>query len=331
MSADRAAFKTGVDALNDLRVSVHDSDADQQIASFLGRLLWELDPGQSRPLVLVAIGTDRLTGDSLGPLVGSRAQALAPEMPVYGTLEEPVHAVNLADTIKEINQVYMAPLVVAVDACLGQAHNVGTVSVGRGALCPGTGVHKDLPPVGEIFISGVVNVGGFLEFLVLQNTRLCLVMRIAECIASASGNGQYRPGNSNICRQNQLKKKYKRSIRTLDKGGGVRNSYASAGAALCQGGNDLLVGGLAEILVELTHGIKIFGDQQADDLVGIRPEPGEGIRGGDRHRQHQPAWLLPAQRAQGRLNSVARGNTVIHQDHDALPVFWGPGPAPASR
>ena len=171
--------------MQELRVSVHDSNADQQIASFLGRLLRELDPEQSRPLVLVAIGTDRLTGDSLGPLVGSRARELAPGIPIYGTLEEPVHAVNLADTIKEINRVYLEPLVVAVDACLGQARNVGTVSVGRGALCPGTGVHKDLPPVGEVFISGVVNVGGFLEFMVLQNTRLCLVMQIADCIARA--------------------------------------------------------------------------------------------------------------------------------------------------
>jgi C4-dicarboxylate transporter len=31
----------------------------------------------------------------------------------------------------------------------------------------------------------VVNVGGFLEFLVLQNTRLCLVMQLADCIARA--------------------------------------------------------------------------------------------------------------------------------------------------
>lgn len=168
-----------------LRVSVQDSAAAQRIASFLARLLQEIDPGQSRPVVLVSIGSDRLTGDSLGPLVGSRARELAPGLSIYGTLERPVHAINLGDTIEEIGQAYRDPLVVAVDACLGQARNVGTVSIGRGALYPGAGVHKDLPPVGEVFISGVVNVGGFLEFLVLQNTRLCLVMQIADCIARA--------------------------------------------------------------------------------------------------------------------------------------------------
>lgn len=190
MIINRGDFNNASDAvsggeLQELRVSVQDSAAAQRIASFLARLLQEIDPGQSRPLVLVAVGTDRLTGDSLGPLVGSRARELAPGLPIYGTLEEPVHAINLADKMQEINQTYREPLVVAVDACLGQAQNVGTVSIGRGALYPGTGVHKDLPPVGEVFISGVVNVGGFLEFLVLQNTRLCLVMQIADCIARA--------------------------------------------------------------------------------------------------------------------------------------------------
>ena len=67
---------TDIDAgegLQELRVSVQDSAAAQQMASYLSRLLLEIDPDQSRPLVLVSIGTDRLTGDSLGPLVGSRA------------------------------------------------------------------------------------------------------------------------------------------------------------------------------------------------------------------------------------------------------------------
>jgi hypothetical protein len=31
----------------------------------------------------------------------------------------------------------------------------------------------------------VVNIGGYLEYLVLQNTRLGLVMKMADCIARA--------------------------------------------------------------------------------------------------------------------------------------------------
>ena len=33
-------------------------------------------------------------------------------------------------------------------------------------------------------IIGIVNVGGFMEYLVLQNTRLSLVMRMADVIST---------------------------------------------------------------------------------------------------------------------------------------------------
>ncbi|MEW6230356.1 MAG: DUF1256 domain-containing protein, partial [Bacillota bacterium] len=38
-------------------------------------------------------------------------------------------------------------------------------------------------------VTGIVNVGGYMEYLVLQNTRLCLVMRMAEVIATALAAG----------------------------------------------------------------------------------------------------------------------------------------------
>lgn len=138
-------------------------------------------------LVVVCIGTDRSTGDSLGPLVGSRLQTLLANdlCPVYGTLDQPVHAVNLDETLSLLNRLYSKPFIIAVDACLGQLSSVGMVTVGSGPLKPGAGVNKSLPEVGDIHITGIVNVGGFMEYFVLQNTRLSVVMRMAECIAQS--------------------------------------------------------------------------------------------------------------------------------------------------
>ena len=168
------------------RVSVHDRNAAGDLAAFLTGLLGELNPSSFRPVVLLGIGTDRSTGDSLGPLVGSRVNELAPGLlPVFGTLDDPVHAVNLAEKTEAIQNAFPFPLIIAVDASLGQPQNVGAITIGRGHLKPGTGVHKDLPPVGDIFITGVVNIGGYLEYLVLQNTRLGLVMKMADCTARA--------------------------------------------------------------------------------------------------------------------------------------------------
>jgi len=42
-----------------------------------------------------------------------------------------------------------------------------------------------LPPVGDMHITGIVNVGGFMEYFVLQNTRLSLVMKMSHIIAEA--------------------------------------------------------------------------------------------------------------------------------------------------
>lgn len=136
-------------------------------------------------LVLLCIGTDRSTGDSLGPLVGSRVQDQLPsQVAVYGTLDLPVHAVNLEKTITEIKDRFANPFIIAVDACLGRTESIGYISIKPGALRPGTGVNKHLPEVGQMHIIGIVNVGGFMEYLVLQNTRLSLVMRMAEVIST---------------------------------------------------------------------------------------------------------------------------------------------------
>ncbi|MFB5663512.1 spore protease YyaC [Alteribacillus sp. HJP-4] len=138
----------------------------------------------SRDIVIVCIGTDRSTGDSLGPLTGTMLQkARLKRVHVHGTLAAPVHAVNLEETLADIVQKYRNPFLIAVDACLGRLKNVGTISLAEGPVMPGAAMNKKLPPVGDVHITGIVNVSGMMEYFVLQNTRLHMVMTIAECIS----------------------------------------------------------------------------------------------------------------------------------------------------
>lgn len=141
---------------------------------------------KNRPVVLVCIGSDRSTGDSLGPLVGTFIEKHAPEhLHVYGTLAKPVHALNLAETIHLIQTTHYRPLVIAIDACLGRLSSVGHVFFSEGSLAPGAGVQKELPAVGDFNIKAVVNVSGFMEMMILQNTRLHLVYELARLIADS--------------------------------------------------------------------------------------------------------------------------------------------------
>lgn len=138
-----------------------------------------------RSIVFVCIGTDRSTGDSLGPLIGYKIANLKHQgVYVYGNLESPVHAKNLAEIMDCISTHCCEPFVIAIDACLGRMDHVGFISIGEGSIKPGSGVNKELAPVGNMYVTGIVNFGGFMDFLVLQNTRLHIVMKIADLIAT---------------------------------------------------------------------------------------------------------------------------------------------------
>jgi len=137
-----------------------------------------------RPIVVLCIGTDRSTGDSLGPLVGNKLKFLVRnKIHIYGSLECPVHAKNLCETIDEINYSFINPYIIAIDACLGSLQNVGKIIIEEKPLSPGAAMNKDLPKVGDLSITGVVNISGAFEFMVLQNTRLYTVMMLADAIS----------------------------------------------------------------------------------------------------------------------------------------------------
>ncbi|MDI6871649.1 MAG: spore protease YyaC [Bacillota bacterium] len=168
------------------RVHAEDPYARQILSLGLMRFLVDCGYTPDREIVVLCIGTDRSTGDALGPLTGSKLTTRTGRtFAVYGTLEQPVHAANLAENLERIVQLHHDPFVIAIDACLGKTDHVGCISVKSGPLRPGTGVNKNLPPVGQVHVIGVVNVGGFMEYLVLQNTRLALVMKMADIIADS--------------------------------------------------------------------------------------------------------------------------------------------------
>lgn len=137
-----------------------------------------------RPLIFLCIGSDRATGDCLGPLLGHRLHQILRNSPyfVYGTLKEPVHAKNLQETIDKIYHLHENPLIIAIDASLGRSSHVGYYTLGEGPLRPGAGVDKQLPFVGDYYITGIVNISGLLDQMLLQTTRLHTVMSLSDQI-----------------------------------------------------------------------------------------------------------------------------------------------------
>ena len=172
------------------KIYYFDSESGFEIEEFawtLHEMIGEVMEEEKKEGVLVlCIGTDRSTGDSLGPLIGYllKNQELK-HIRVLGTLNRPVHAMNLEDTLSIVEQYYQDHVIVAVDASVGMHDHIGCITVGRGSLKPGLGVSKELRSVGDLFITGVVSSCGDYDPLMLQSIRLSVVMRMAECISES--------------------------------------------------------------------------------------------------------------------------------------------------
>lgn len=138
----------------------------------------------NREIIILCIGTDRCTGDSLGPFVGHKLKEIMIKgnFFIYGTLENPVHAQNLENIINKIYSSFENPYIIAIDASLGNINDVGKIIIKNEPLSPGLALNKNLPKIGDLTITGIVNVGGSFEFLVLQNTRLYVVMSLVDSI-----------------------------------------------------------------------------------------------------------------------------------------------------
>lgn len=138
----------------------------------------------------LCIGTDRLTGDSFGPLVGSILAGLGLDVPVAGTLACPVHAEHIAARARELAERGCRPLV-AVDACVGS--EPGVLEVARDALRPRFG---DLPAVGDICLKGTVLAHPRKKSVLsgLGSVRLWLVLRMACVAALAVAHALDAPG-----------------------------------------------------------------------------------------------------------------------------------------
>lgn len=166
-------------------INMNSNVAFKCFTDFFQQLMGKTIKNGSESIVFVCIGTDRSTGDSLGPLIGYKLKNIKyNNVHIFGTLENPVHAKNLGEVLKKIDDEYTNSYIIAIDACLGKPEHVGYITIGEGPIRPGSGVNKSLPPVGDAHITGIVNYGGLMDFLILQNTRLSLVMKMADLISS---------------------------------------------------------------------------------------------------------------------------------------------------
>ncbi len=140
----------------DSRLIISTAYYDEDARAMLTRAFQHTFAGLPQMLLFVCIGTDRHLLDCLGPLTGTMLLEKNLDIPVFGTLKQPVHARNLVAELKIIREQYPLHTMIAVDASIGDNETPGVIKFKYGALRPGKALLKKLPPVGDYSITGLV-------------------------------------------------------------------------------------------------------------------------------------------------------------------------------
>lgn len=145
------------------------------------------DGNFNAPPVVVCVGSDLAVGDSLGPLVGSmlkhKTQGLG--VFVYGTLSAPVTAKEIKYLRPFLHDTHPSSQVVAVDAAVGEAGDIGIIKLVQKPLFPGAGAQKKLGALGDISVLGIIAEKSLSNYALLNSTRLNLVYTMAQIISDA--------------------------------------------------------------------------------------------------------------------------------------------------
>lgn len=139
-------------------------------------------------ITFLCVGTDRITGDCFGPLVGSKLIELLKQynysnINIYGSLEQNLSYENISSILKRINN---KSIVIVVDAALSRKENIGKIFVSNSKMTLGKSLEKNKIRIGDISIKSVVakdyKIANY-NFKALQNISLNVVNTLANIVS----------------------------------------------------------------------------------------------------------------------------------------------------
>ncbi len=157
--------------------SVHNSNKEREfeIAKQLKKYL------HKKPMI-ICIGTDKCIGDSLGPFVGTFLQDKSYPYDVFGTIESPIHALNIKSKLEQIQNSHPNNTIIAIDACLGDKKSIGEIHFRPHPIYPGKGVGKNLPKIGNASFIAIVESANNTESYISSSIRLDFIIKLARKI-----------------------------------------------------------------------------------------------------------------------------------------------------
>lgn len=163
-------------------------DSNEEIDEMVKSIVEQYVKSGKKEFVIVNIGTDKCIGDSLAPFVGSILKDKYPCVKnVEGTIDNPIHALNVFTAVEQLRFKYENPFVIGIDACLVDSADVGEIHLRTGCIRPGRGVGKNLACVGDISIVGMVSDASDSIPFTQRPIRLSFILQMASKIANILG------------------------------------------------------------------------------------------------------------------------------------------------
>lgn len=156
---------------------------DPELAPLIGGMFRAVADMGERPVVVVCFGTTAISGDSLGPQVGSMLRDVynVPAF-VYGTEEHSVNGKNMAQWLTFIKAVHEGAIFIAVDASLGSREKVGQILLRNDGVCPAA-IKGKKARFGDVGILAVVAENGDDPLMRLMAVSQVYVSNLANKIS----------------------------------------------------------------------------------------------------------------------------------------------------
>lgn len=135
--------------------------------------------------VVLCIGSDLSVGDSLGPVTGTKLKEKLAGLNcfIYGTMSKPITAHEVKYMNEFLKCTHPDCPVIAVDAAVGIAGDIGLIKIAKRAIKPGSGANKKLSKVGDVSVMGIVAERSVFNYSLFSATRLNFIYKMSEIIS----------------------------------------------------------------------------------------------------------------------------------------------------
>lgn len=110
-------------------------------------------------IVILCVGTNKLMGDSVGPIVGQKLTRLLnnkDNIKIYGSMKQTLNLKNAKQILEEINNQYTKPFIITIDAALGPKERIETIFISNGKIKIGGALGHEIEYFSHINIKAIV-------------------------------------------------------------------------------------------------------------------------------------------------------------------------------